>query len=84
MTSPVAGPAVSPVATSAAAPARLPVPALVLAALVALPLAAVIGEAATAPVVADPGGFVRWGVLYSRVVHDLAASAPIGLLIHAA
>jgi cytochrome c oxidase assembly factor CtaG/putative copper export protein len=84
MTSPVAGPAVSPVATSAAAPARLPVPALVLAALVALPLAAVIGEAATAPVVADPGGFVRWGVLYSRVVHDLAASATIGLLIHAA
>ncbi len=36
------------------------------------------------PVVADAGGFVRWGVLYARVVHDLAASATIGLLIHAA
>jgi putative copper resistance protein D len=56
----------------------------VLAALVALPLAAIIGEAATAPVIADPGGFVRWGVLYARVVHDLAAATTIGLLIHAA
>ena len=80
MTSPVAQTVVAPEAP----PARLPLPALAIAALVALPLAAVIGEAATAPVVGDAGGFVRWGVLYARVVHDLAASATIGLLIHAA
>src|SRR5690349_10376663 len=65
-------------------PARLPLVGLAVAALLALPLAAVIGEAATAPVVADPGAFVRWGVLYARVVHDLAAAATIGLLVHAA
>jgi putative copper resistance protein D len=64
--------------------ARLPLPALVLAALVAVPLAAVIGEAATAPVVGDAGAFVRWGVLYARVLHDLAAAVTVGLLIHAA
>jgi putative copper resistance protein D len=78
----------SPVAKATATPApplaRLPLPALVLASLVAVPLAAVIGEAATAPVVGDPGGFVRWGVLYARVVHDLAAAVTVGLLIHAA
>jgi putative copper resistance protein D len=77
-------PVVTPVATPAAPLARVPFPALVLAGVVALPLAAIIGEAATAPVVADPGGFVRWGVLYARLVHDVAAAATIGLLIHAA
>ena len=80
MTSPVAQTVVAPEAP----PARLPLPALAIAALVALPLAAAIGGAAAAPVVGDAGGFVRWGVLYARVVHDLAASATIGLLIHAA
>ena len=80
MTSPVA----KTVATPPALPARLPLPALALAALVALPLAAAIGGAAAAPVVGDAGGFVRWGLLYARVVHDLAAAATIGLLIHAA
>ena len=80
MTSPVA----KTVATPAAPLARLPLPALVLAALLAVPLAAVIGEAATAPVVGDAGGLVRWGVLYARVVHDLAAAVTVGLLIHAA
>lgn len=66
------------------APARVPLPALAVAALLALPLAAVVGEAAAAPVVADPGVFVRWGILYTRVVHDLAAAATVGLLLHAA
>ena len=65
-------------------PARVPLLALGVAAVLAVPLAAVIGEAATAPVVADPGAFVRWGVLYARVVHDLAAAVTIGLLVHAA
>ncbi|KRF23425.1 cytochrome c oxidase assembly protein [Phycicoccus sp. Soil803] len=65
-------------------PARVPLLALGVAAVLALPLAAVIGEAATAPVVADPGAFVRWGILYTRVVHDLAAAVTIGLLVHAA
>jgi len=50
----------------------------------ALPLAAVVGAAAVAPVVADPGPLVRWGVLYSRLAHDLAAAATVGLLVHAA
>jgi cytochrome c oxidase assembly factor CtaG/putative copper export protein len=67
-----------------AAPSRLPVGVLVGAALVALPLAAVLGEAAAAPVLGDPGAVVRWGVLYARIVHDLAAAATVGLLIHAA
>jgi putative copper resistance protein D len=57
---------------------------LVGAALVALPLLAVLGQAAAAPVIGDPGAVVRWGVLYAKVVHDLAAAATIGLLVHAA
>ena len=80
MTSPVT----ARVVTSETAPARVPLAALAVAALLALPLAAVIGEAATAPVVADPGGFVRWGILYARLIHDLAAAATVGLLLHAA
>ena len=84
MTTPVAAPVATAGQGPAPAPARLPLPALVVAALLALPLAAVIGEAATAPVVADPGAFVRWGVLYARVVHDLAAAVTVGLLVHAA
>jgi cytochrome c oxidase assembly factor CtaG/putative copper export protein len=68
----------------AVTPARVPLPALGLAALVALPLAALVGQAAASSVVADPGGLVRWGVLYARVVHDLAAATTIGLLVHAA
>ena len=83
MTSPVAKTVATP-ATPAPPLARLPLPALVVAALVALPLAAAIGGAAAAPVVGDAGGFVRWGLLYARAVHDLAASVTIGLLIHAA
>jgi cytochrome c oxidase assembly factor CtaG/putative copper export protein len=70
--------------TSTGTPGRAPTPALVLAAVVALPLAALVGQAATAPVVADPGAVVRWGVLYARVVHDLAAAVTVGLLVHAA
>ena len=74
----------APAATRTASPARPPVAVLVVAALVALPLAGVVGEAASAPVIGDPGVVVRWGLLYARVVHDLAAAATVGLLIHAA
>jgi putative copper resistance protein D len=69
---------------AAPAPARIPGVVLVLAALDALPLAALIGAAAAAPVIGDPGVVVRWGLLYARAVHDLAAAATVGLLIHAA
>ncbi len=66
------------------APGRLPAAVLVVAGLIAMPLAAVIGQAAAPQVISDPGGLVRWGILYARIVHDLAASVTIGLLIHAA
>ena len=74
--------------TSVSAPARLPTRlplwVLVVAGLVAAPLAAIVGQAAVAPVVSDPGAVVRWGVVYARVVHDVAASATVGLLLNAA
>src|SRR5690242_20266995 len=78
----------SPAAVSArrqtTPPARLPGVALLVAVLVAMPLAAAVGQAAAAPVVSDPGPVVRWGVLYARVLHDVAASATVGLLLFAA
>src|SRR6476469_5300452 len=78
----------SPAAVSArqqgTPPARLPGVALLVAVLVALPLAAAVGQAAAAPVVSDPGPVVRWGVLYARVVHDVAATAAVGLLLFTA
>lgn len=77
-------PAAVSVRPQAAAPARLPGVALVVAVLLALPLAALVGKAATAPVVGDPGSVVRWGVLYARVLHDAAASVTVGLLVLAA
>jgi putative copper resistance protein D len=49
-----------------------------------MPLAALIGSAAAAPLIGDPGVIVRWGLLYARVVHDVAAAATIGLLVLAA
>jgi cytochrome c oxidase assembly factor CtaG/putative copper export protein len=69
---------------AAAEPARVPGLVLVAGAVVALPLAALVGAAAAAPVIGDPGPFVRWGLLYARVVHDLAAAATAGLLVSAA
>src|SRR5690348_4535709 len=70
--------------TPARVPTRLPVWVLVVAGVVSASLAALVGQAAVAPVVADPGALVRWGVLYARVVHDVAAAATVGLLLHAA
>ncbi|NYG06803.1 putative copper resistance protein D [Phycicoccus badiiscoriae] len=83
MTSPAARTVGAPPAPAAPL-RRLPLLGLALAALLALPLAALVGEAAAAPVVGDPGVVVRWGVLYARVVHDLAAAVTVGLLLHAA
>ncbi|KQZ89705.1 cytochrome C oxidase assembly protein [Phycicoccus sp. Root563] len=77
-------PAAVSVRPQAATPARLPGVALVVAVLLALPLAAAVGQAAVAPVVGDPGGVVRWGVLYARVLHDVAAAVTVGLLVLAA
>jgi putative copper resistance protein D len=65
-------------------PAAVPGIVLAWAALVALPLATIVGAAAAAPAIGDPGPFVRWGLLYARVVHDLAAAATVGLLVSAA
>jgi cytochrome c oxidase assembly factor CtaG/putative copper export protein len=85
MTSPAAAPArPAEPAPRAAQPAGLPAAALVLGAVAALPLAAMVGGAAAASQVADPGAFVRWGLLYARGLHDLAAAATVGLLVTAA
>ena len=80
----MSSPAAVSVRSQEAAPARLPGVALLVAVLLALPLAALVGKAAAAPVVGDPGAAVRWGVLYARVLHDVAASATVGLLVLAA
>ena len=77
-------PAAVSVRPQAAVPARLPGAALLVGVLLALPLAAAVGQAAATPVVGDPGAVVRWGVLYARVLHDVAAAATVGLLVLAA
>ncbi|MDQ2756189.1 MAG: bifunctional copper resistance protein CopD/cytochrome c oxidase assembly protein, partial [Actinomycetota bacterium] len=65
------------------APVVVPVLGITLVALLATSLAVVIGGAATAAVAGlqDPGAVVRWGLPLVRVVHDLAASLTIGLLL---
>lgn len=64
--------------------ARPPAVALVAAGLLSVLLGAVIGAAAAAPAIGDPGPVVRWGVLLARVLHDLSAAATVGLLVLAA
>ncbi len=66
------------------APARPPAAALLAGGLVAVLLGALVGGAATATIVADPGPLVRWGILVARVVQDLASAATVGLLVLAA
>ena len=85
MTSPAAAPArpTDPV-SGRGHPAGVPVVAVLVAGLVALPVAAAVGGAAAAPEIADPGAFVRWGLLYTRTLHDLAAAVTVGLLVQAA
>ena len=72
----------SPSSTSA----RLGRPGLVLTAVavVAVLAGALVGGAAVAPALGDPGPLVRWGALLARVIHDLAAAATVGLLVLAA
>ena len=70
--------------SSMPAPSRVPAAVLAGAGLAAVLVAAVIGGAAAAPPIGDPGAFVRWGTLLVRVVHDLAAASTVGLLLLAA
>lgn len=60
-----------------------PVAALVAAVVVAIPVAAFSG-AVTPLALGDAGPVVRWGMILLRVVHHLAASLTIGLLLVAA
>ncbi len=48
---------------------------------VALAGAAVVGGAAGAPVVSDPGVLTRWGLLVLRTVYDIGGMATIGVLV---
>lgn len=47
----------------------------------ALVVASVVGEAAQAPVISDPGPVTRWGLLVARTAYDLTAMATIGVLV---
>ncbi|QFG69679.1 cytochrome c oxidase assembly protein [Ornithinimicrobium pratense] len=60
-----------------------PVAALVAAVVVAIPVAALSGAVAPLPL-GDAGPVVRWGMVLLRVVHHVAASLTIGLLLVAA
>ena len=49
----------------------------------ALTVAAVVGGAAAAPLLADPGLVSRWGLLVVRTAYDVGAMATIGVLVAA-
>ena len=83
MSSPSSAPARSQQQGGAGAPLA-PFALIALVSAVAVLAAALVGGAATAPPIGDPGPVVRWGVLLARAVHDLAAAATVGLLILAA
>jgi putative copper resistance protein D len=70
--------------SSSIAPARAPGAVLAGVALVTVLGAALVGGAAAAPALGDPGPVVRWGTLLVRVIHDLAAATTVGLLLVAA
>ncbi len=53
------------------------------AAAVALTVASVVGGAAAAPLLADPGVLSRWGLLAVRTAYDVTAMATIGVLVAA-
>lgn len=57
---------------------------LLAGALVAVVVGAVVGGAAEALPLLDPGPLVRWGVLVARTVMDLASATTVGLLVLAA
>ncbi len=83
MSSPSSAPARSQEQGGAGAPLA-PFALIALVSAVAVLAAALVGGAAAAPPIGDPGPVVRWGVLLARAVHDLAAAATVGLLILAA
>ena len=78
---PASGPRIA-VEPGAAGPSRRRL-ALAAAAASALGLtvAAVVGGAAAAPLLADPGLVSRWGLLAVRAGYDIAAMATIGVLV---
>lgn len=47
----------------------------------ALVVASVVGKAAEAPAISDPGVVTRWGLLVSRAVYDVTAMGTIGVLV---
>ena len=59
----------------------LPAAAVLAIALVVVLPAAALSGATTPLVLADAGGFVRWGQLVIGVVHNVAAAVTIGLLL---
>ena len=64
---------------------RRPLGAAVLAATgIALVAGLLLTGAAAAPVLADPGRLVRWGLPVVRAVHDLAAALTLGAMMLAA
>src|SRR4051794_8597580 len=63
------------------------VPVLAVAVLVALAAGLVAGyeSGATSPwLIVDPGPLVRWGIVVTKIVIDLAAALTVGLLVMAA
>ncbi len=50
---------------------------------VALTVAAVVGGAANAPLLADPGALSRWALLLVRTAYDVTGMATIGVLVAA-
>jgi putative copper resistance protein D len=55
--------------------------AAVTASAAALTVASVVGGAAAAPLLADPGLLSRWGLLAVRTGYDISAMAAIGVLV---
>ncbi len=60
---------------------RAPAVVLVGVGLLALVVSVLIGGAATPLEVADPGPVVRWGAPVLRLVHDVAATLTVGMLL---
>ncbi|MGE9808774.1 cytochrome c oxidase assembly protein [Janibacter sp. G1551] len=59
----------------------LPLVILVGVGLVAAVVGVLVGGAAQSYPIGDPGALVRWGLPLLRLIHDLSASATIGLLL---
>jgi putative copper export protein len=75
-----ARPTTAPRRTAVPGRVRLVVAAASLGA-TALVVASVVGKAAEAPAISDPGVITRWGLLVARTVYDLTAMGTIGVLV---